>query len=701
MTNGFVNALARRNVPVVLQAESAECGAACLTMIARHHGNDVDIREMRNVLSCSSRGTSLVDLMSAASRLNLVARPLRLDLKAMPRLRVPSILHWDMDHFVVLERMRGDEALLVDPAIGRRWVSKDQLSRSFTGVALELTPSPTFEKRAGTPRLGIADLLKGIANIRPIFAKLLSLSAALQVCSLLMPFFSQIVIDKIVVNSDYQLLQVMVAAFAVVVVLNTLISGTRMLALMHFSAELQFSWAARMFHHLVRLPLSYFERRHLADVLSRFQSIESIQTLVTSTIVEAIIDGAMAVTTLVVMFTYGPKLAIIPIAALLIYCGIRATFYSGQSEATRASLVASAKEHSHFLETLRGMLTVKVFGAESLRESVWQNKCADSIRTRTRAGLYANLQQLSNQCLFGLENLAVVWVGAAATMAGEMTLGMLIAFLAFKSQFTTRATTLIDRVIDLRLASVHLERLSDIALSDKDETLASHAETIDSTPITGTIEAREVVYRHSPNDPPLLQGATFKVAAGECVAIQAPSGSGKTTFLKILMGLLKPEKGLILCDGWEISKSGSGRYRKQVSAVMQDDVLMSGSLQDNISFFETDPDQDLIKKCIKIACIEADVQRMPMGLRTLIGDMGGALSGGQRQRILLARALYRRPAILILDEATSHIDVDTEKRIHTNLSALKMTRIIVSHRPDALSIADRVVRWEEIQPITH
>ena len=692
----FIPKIGRR-VPVVLQAEAAECGLACLAMIAGYYGSKERIADLRQRLPLTMRGVTLAKLIRMASTLNLTSRAVRVEPQTLRQIQLPAILHWEMDHFVVLERIKRGRFTVIDPARGRTTYSRDELSKRFTGVALELKAAVGFEPRKATSRLTLSSFFRGVTGLWPAIGKIFVMSMALNGFAVMAPLFTQIVIDTIVVSQNYQLLALLALAFGGLAVFGAIIQALRSFTVLYFGSSIQVGWSARLFHHLVRLPLSYFERRHLGDVLSRYRSLGALQSVLTTTLVETVIDGLMTIITVSLMFAYSPKLTMLSLAALACYAGIRAGFYRLQRDASNEALVQSAREDSHFLESLRGIMAIKVFAREEVRASQWQNRVVDSVRSSQVSQAYGNWQQLCRQVLFAVENILIIWLGAIEVIQGSFTIGMLVAFLSYKAMLSGRASALIDKVLEITLLSVPLERLSDILLSEKETALKGS--TGCGGKLIGSVEARAISYSYAPDEPDTLSNVSLLVEPGSCVAVHAPSGSGKTTFLKILMGLLEPTKGEILVDGMPLKKFGTTNFRGQISAVMQDDSLLSGSLLDNIVFFQAVPDHDFAVECARKACIYEDIERMPMGMSTLVGDMGAALSGGQRQRLLLARALYAKPAILFLDEATSHVDVATERKIHETLSSLNITRILISHRKETLEIADQVVDLNSIKSI--
>lgn len=684
----------RRGVRLTLQSEAAECGLACLAMISSYHGNPMSLQTLRQMHGVSLRGVTLAQLMKVASEINLTSRAVRLEVHALDRLSMPAVLHWNLDHFVVLESATRSTVTILDPAIGRQTLQWGKVSQHFTGVALELAPSEGFKKRKASAGLRLRDFFVHVSSLYGKLGQLFLLSIALQFFALLTPFYAQIVVDQVITTHDTELLTLLAVAFIAFGLINLAIGVFRSVLVMRFGARLQFEWAARLFHHLIRLPLTFFERRHVGDVVSRFRALQPIQQLVTTTIVEAAIDGIMASTTLVVLFLYSPLLTSLAIISVVAYVVVRLLSYTPHKAAAHEALIKSAQESSHFLETLRGIQAIKSFGKEHVREAVWQNRSAETVKTGMRTLLITLVESTSLQVIFAIEGCVVIWIGAHLVIENHLTIGMLMAFLSYKTQFTTRAAALVDKYLEVKLVSVNLERLSDIALTDREQS-GSEALRLPSAALQGRISGKALRYGYSSADPLIFHDFDIDVHQGECVAITGSSGRGKTTLIKILMGLIEPDGGTVMVDDIDIRSLPTSYFRQSVASVMQEDSLLSGSLHENIGFFEPVIDRDRVQLCAKLACIDDEIRAMPMGYSTHIGDMGAALSGGQKQRVLLARALYCNPAILFLDEATSHLDPATEMRLHQNLKGLKMTRVIVAHRRETLEIADRVINLDE------
>jgi len=684
-----------KKLPIVLQTEIAECGLACLTSIAGYYGYHSDLRTMRQKYSLSQKGLTLADIVRFANDLNLTSRALRLDLDDLPNLRTPCILHWDLNHFVVLKEVRKDGIMIMDPAVGLRKIKQDEVSQKFTGIALELWPNTHFEEKEEKQKIKILSLLKGVTGIKRSLVQVLILAFALEIFGLVSPFLMQWVIDHVVVTADRNLLLTLVLGFGLLKILEQLTSLLQAWVNMHLTTTLNVQWKANIFKRLLELPADYFTKRHLGDVISRFGSIDNIQETLTSTAFKTVLSGIMAVFTLILMFYYSWLLSVAVLIALALYIIIRVVSYYPLRNATEENIVHDAKQNTYFMETVRGIHTVKLFEKNEQRHSSWMTLFVDTINTNLTKQKLTNIFDFANKLLFGIEGILIVYLGADKILDGGFTVGALTAFWAYKNQFETRVGELVDQYIKIRMLSLHAERLADIVLT---ETEAEKIEEIYIPEIEGDIDIviDDVSFRYSDAEPYILQNINLHIKQGESLAFTGSSGCGKSTLMNILIGNLTPESGKVLVNGHDIHKLSPRFIRGLSGTVTQDDVLFAGSISENICFFDETPNQQKIMQCAAMAMIHEDIMQMAMGYETLIGDMGNALSGGQKQRIILARALYREPKILFLDEATSHLDMENERAINENLKFLNITKIMVAHRKETIESADRVIDMETL-----
>ncbi|WP_247659694.1 peptidase domain-containing ABC transporter [Pseudoalteromonas sp. MMG006] len=677
-----------KRLPVILQTEAAECGLASIAMVAAYYGYKTDLTSLRQEHEISLKGANLEELMQIADKLKLSSRALRLDLEHLLQLKTPCILHWDMNHFVVLKKITKKSIEIHDPGLGERKYTMEEFSKHFTGVALELSPTEEFKSEDSRVNLKLSDFWSKVSGLKSTLGKVFVLSLLLQAFAIASPYYMQLVVDEVILSYDQNLLTILAIGFGLLMAIEMVTGAVRSILLLHFGNLMSIQLGANLFHHLIRLPLQYFEKRHIGDVVSRFGSLQQVKELLTKGVIEAVIDGVMAIATLIMIFLYSPKLSVIVLIAIAIYAVFRIAMYRPLRQMSEEVIVNQAKEQSNFMETVRGIQTIKLFGREVQRQSVWHNKYADSLNSGIRVGHLNIGYEAFNKVIFGLENVLVIYFAAMLVMEGDLTVGMLFAFMAYKLQFVDKISSLIEKIIEFKMLSLHFNRLADISLTEKEQNIQGR---MSGKEISGNIELKNISYRYSKKEAPIFNKLNLSIKAGESVAITGPSGCGKTTLAKLMLGLFEPDEGRVEVDGIDIRQFGLGQYRTQIAAVMQDDQLLSGSIADNISFFDPELNMQQVQWAAEIAAIDKDILQMTMGYNTLVGDMGAALSGGQIQRLLLARALYRKPKILFMDEATSNLDTKLEFSVNEAVKTLDVTRIIIAHRPETIASADIVI----------
>ena len=616
---------------------------------------------MRRRFAPSLRGAALKTLIGLADRIGLTPRAVKLPLEQLGNLHVPAVLHWDMNHYVVLERVKGEKALIHNPDGRSTWMPMAEVSDHFTGVALELRPSNDFQTGKQRERLRLSQLWQRMTGIKRALLQVLVLTLVLQAFVLASPYYMQLAIDQAIPALDNDLLTVLALGFGLFTVINAGAALLRSFVLLVAGTSIGFSLASNIARRLFRLPIDWFEKRHTGDILSRFQSISPIQNLLTQGAVAAIVDGIMAILTLALMLWYSAQLAAVALIAFALYTIVRLVSFSFEREAIEASIVTGGKEQSTLIETLRGMTTLRLFGRETLRHALWQTRLTDAVNADVRVARIGIWQGTANTLIFGIENIVTIWLAVGFVIEGAgFSVGMVFAYMAYKGQFIGKAAALIDQVIAFRMLGLHLERLSDIALSEEDRSFGQSADT--ETTLKGRIELRDVFYRYSPSDPLVLQGVNLIVEAGD-----------------------------VLVDGLPLARFGYKSFHGQIAAVLQEDSLFAGSLSDNIALFDESIDMERVVGAAVAASIHEDISRMPMQYETLVGDMGSTLSGGQKQRVLLARALYRQPKILVMDEGTAHLDSAHEQAVNAAIGAMGITRIIIAHRQETIAAANRIL----------
>jgi ATP-binding cassette, subfamily B, bacterial CvaB/MchF/RaxB len=687
----------RGQLPIIHQTEAAECGLACLAMVASYHGHRIDLNTLRRRHPISLQGVTLRALIELATHLNFACRPVRFELEHLRQLRLPAIVHWDMSHFVVLKSVTRSGIVVHDPACGRRPYPITEASKHLTGIALELSPSEGFLVRDERTRLPFSIFWKQLRGNTHALIQILVLSIVLEVFVIASPFYLQLTIDEVIGRNDVDLLVVLAVGFGLLTAFKIAAGAIRSLIMVAVQNLLHYQLGARLFHHLIRLPMAYFEKRHIGDILSRFTSIEPIRNALAEGMIAATIDGLMAVATLAMMFVYSSLLALVVLTAFVLYAIVRLGLYRVFWERSQALIETRAQENSTLIETVRAIQSLKLFNGESERESLWLNRYSRVMSANVSLGRAGTSFTAIKDVIFGLETIITIYLAARLALNNSLTIGMIFAFMSYKQQFTEKAALLVEKGLDFRILGLHLERVADVALSPLER---GHDRPLAYTrQVRGRIELRHVSFHYAESEPFVLEDVNLIVEAGEALTIMGPSGGGKTTLIKIMLGLLEPTCGEVLIDGVPLLTLGNKAYREQIGAVMQEDQLFSGSMADNICFFDTVFNSERMIRCAQQAEIHEEIMAMPMTYNTLIGDMGSSLSGGQKQRVLLARALYHQPKILFLDEGTAHLDVDTERRVSETLKQLPMTRISVAHRP--ADGADRIVWIAKTLKETH
>ena len=678
-----------RKVPQVLQTEAAECGLACIVMVCRYFGMNIDLLNLRQKFGLSTQGATLATLVHIGSQLNLQTRALSLDLEEVSQLRRPCLLHWDMNHFVVLVKVSRNKFTIHDPAFGRRVVSLQEMSQHFTGIALELWPDSEFKPVKVRSRISFLGLLKNISGLPSVLAKIFALTILVEAVNIAIPIGTQLVMDHVIIARDRDLLMLICLGLVSFILFRTFISMLRSWTSLVMQSLIDVQWKTGLMDHLLRLPLSYFEKRKLGDIQSRFRSLAIIRETLTSSIISGTIDFLMVISVSIMMFMYGGWLYFVVLAFTLLYVILRLATYHRYRQAQEEQIVKDARASSHFMETLYGIATLKVLGLNKTRSRYWLNlniETTNAVIRMTRLDmLFGGINSLINT----LDQVLILWLGAAMVIDGHMTLGMFVAFNAYRGQFSERASAIIDMLLELRMLSLHNERLADIVYQEPEpqlsvKRLCQHDEA-------ARFEVENISYQYDKLSPPILLHRSFNIERGESVAIVGPSGVGKTTLIKLMCGLLKPDSGTIRFNGLDIYQVGLNNFREVISCVLQEDKLFSGSIAENITGFGEDNNRERIIECASMANLHEEIISMPMGYETLVSELGGSLSGGQKQRLLIARALYRRPAILFLDEATSHLDLENESAVNAAIRSLNITRIFIAHRPSTIATADRII----------
>lgn len=679
----------RKSTPVILQSEVSECGIACLAMISGYYGLNIDLFNFRERFGSPSQGVSLLSLSHTADRAGLKNRALSLDLDEIHQLKLPCVIHWGMNHYVVLTKVRRSSFVVHDPALGKRIIGIQEMSNNFTGIAMELWPDQNFQQEKAKSRLRLLDLMRNIVGLKSTLIKLFAFSVVIEAIGLLLPIGTQMVTDHVIMAHDQSLLAVICIGLVTFTLFRTFLSMLRGWTSLTLNTLTSIQWKTTLFDHLVRLPLAFFEKRQLGDIQSRFGSLDTIRSTFTNSIVTGVIDSIMTIGLLVMLTLYGGWLVWVVVGFTVCYAIIRLATYRFYRRVSEEQVIKGARANSHFMESLYGIATIKALNIKERRSQNWLNLNIDACNAGIKQTRFDMLFGGINTFISSIDQVVILWLGALMVIDNNMSLGMFMAFNAYRGQFSQRASSLIDLVMQLRMLSLHNERLSEIAFSEPEAEMPVRRVFAENEGIK--LEIKNLSYQYDPFSQPIFSNLDITIEPGESLALVGPSGVGKTTLLKVMCGLLSPTSGDVKANNLSIEKIGLNNYRLSTACVLQEDRLFSGSIAENISCFEDNADMDFIIECARYCNIHDEIINMPMGYETLVGELGTGLSGGQKQRLLIARALYRKPGILFMDEATSHLDLNNEANINQSISSLSITRVIVAHRPSTIASADRVI----------
>lgn len=680
----------RRNLPVVRQATATECGLACVAMIASYHGMPTDLASLRRKHEASLKGATLTGIAACCTEMGLSTRAVRCDIQELRKLRTPCILHWRFNHFVVLKSVKEDRIVVHDPARGVVSEKSTVVSDAFTGIALEVTSAPRFRRAKPPLRLKLRDIVSSDTRLRRQFLAGLLLALICEILLLTTPFYLQVVIDKVLAKGDSQLLITLATAFSILLIIHVLANVMRQLTFHYLSHVTVFDIATRVLHRLLKLPIRFFRNRELGDIQHRVQSLSRIQSFIVQSVPALILDSLFVILITGLMTLYEPRLTLLMVVALGLWCCWRILIFSLSLRLSGDIAQSESSVQTHFLETLRAVQSIKVANGESQRESEWRDLFVNATNARIRIGNLHVVDNAVRQVLFQGARIMTVYLLARRGLDGQISIGMISAYVAYLGMFTTRGCGIVDRVLEYKLLEVPLDRLADIVFSEEE-----CCDSVGSDRPLGDIELRHVSFSYSRDEPEILRDCSVLIRESELTAIAGPSGVGKSTLLQLIAGHETLSGGEFLISGRPAHHWRPHDLRAQMAVVFQDDRLLKGSVAENIALFDSGLDMARIRSAAAMACIADDIESLPMGYETRIGDLGSSLSRGQVQRILLARAYYRRPALLLLDEATSGLDYALEKQVISGLCELLATKLVVTHSDLMLQAADKVLWLHE------
>jgi HlyB family type I secretion system ABC transporter len=677
----------------MLQLSAVECGAACLAMILSYYGRQTSVAQCREDCGVGADGVTARTLAVAARSHGLRVRALSLEPDAFPRLPLPAIVHWEFNHFVVLERWSPRVVEIVDPAVGRRRLTAAEFAAGFTGVALALEPGAHFApRRSRSAPIWWTYLRTFLAHSPGVLVQVLVASLFLQVLGLALPVATLVLVDRVLPAHLTDMLTIL-AVGLILVVLTELVTGyLRAALLISLQARLDSRLMLTFVEHLLGLPFRFFQQRTSGDLLLRLGSNSMIRELLTGQSISVVLDGTFVLGYLAILFARAPLLGAIALGfgvlQMLLVIGTTRRMHN----LVQRDLAAQAETQSYLVETLKGIVTVKASGAEDQALEHWTNLFFNELAVALRRGQLSAFVETLMMALRSFAPLALLWVGAIQVLDGTLSLGAMLALNALAASVLTPLASLAATGQRLQLVGAHLERIADVLQAEPEQ----EADRVQPAPtLTGRIELRGVSFRYDPQAPLTLHDVSLAIEPGQTVALVGRTGSGKSTLAMLLLGLLTPGEGEILFDGIPIQRLDYRTVRRQCGAVLQESFLFAGSIRQNIAFNEPDLSLERLVEAAQCAAIHEEILQMPMGYETLVAEGGSRLSGGQRQRLSIARAVAHRPSILLLDEATSSLDVLTERLVHDHLSALACTRIVIAHRLSTIRDADLILVLDE------
>jgi len=679
-----------QRIPLVRQLSATDCGAAALAMALGYHGKQVPLAEVRQALGVGRNGTSAAALLRAGRLYGLRGRGVRAEISDLAALPAGSILFWEFSHYVVLEGAAGNTVNIVDPAGGRRKVPLEKFRRAFTGVALIFEPSQEFTPEKAKPERAWG-LIKQVFERKGLLARILSISAIIQILSAAMPLLTGVLIDRVVPRRDYSLLLILAAAYLVFQIFYTLAGFIRAHLLLYLQTHVEASFTLRFLDHLIELPYSFFQQRTAGDLMMRLGSNSSIKEILTSTTLSTLMDGFMVSLYLVLLMLVNVPLTLLVIAIAAMRTLLVVLMRHKQRELLAENLENTARSQTYQVEMLSGMETLKAMGLEHRAAENWSNLFVDGLNISVQRGKLDAIFNALQTGLMTASTLAVMFYGTYLVLQGTFTLGTMMAFSALAASFFGPLTNLISAGVQFQMLESYLERINDVINTAPEQIPGTVAF---AGQLGGGIALENVSFRYAKSDPLILEDICANVRPGTRVALAGRTGSGKSTLARLMAGLYEPSSGRILFDGRDLKTLDLRSVRNQLGIVTQDTQLFGGTVRQNIALADPQMGLDRVIQAAKLACIHDDIIAMPMGYETILADRGLSLSGGQRQRLSLARALACRPAILVLDEATSHLDAVTEKLVNENLASLSCTRVVIAHRLSTIRDADLILILE-------
>ena len=681
----------RRSIPFMEQLQVSDCGAACLAMVLGYHGRESSLDEVRDALGVGRDGVSSLQLLEAGRAFGLRGRGIRLELEDLQHLKVGTILHWDMRHFVVFERVMRQGVWIVDPAIGRRRLPIVAIGRHFTGVALEFEPSGewvTTPRRTRRLRQYVGLVFRRMDLVRRVALA----SLFLQVLTMAIPIFTGALVDKVIPRADYDLLVVLCGGLAALALFGFLTHLVRGYLLLQLRTDVDVQMTTDLVEHLTRLPLPFFQARQTGDLVLRLGSTNTIREILTSSATSIALDGSLVLGYLILLlflhFWMGLLVLMLCAARIAVFLVTRGPNARWMAE----NLHAQAAAGSFQVQMIQGIETLKSAGAEPKALERWSHLFAEVMNISIQRGRIALQTEAFLQAMNVISPAIILGFGGYLVLEQKMSLGTMLAISALAAGVLGPLSALVSAGLQAQVLGSYIDRVDDVLRAPVEQPTDR---PLRSVTLRGGIRMEKVSFRYTLSGPLAIDDVSLRIQPGQIVAIVGPSGSGKSTLARLLIGLYQPTRGRVLLDDTALGECDLRMVRRQIGFVPQVTDFFDASIRENIDLSDPGAPLEEIERAARQAWIHEEIEAMPLGYETPLASNGGTVSGGQRQRIALARALLGRPKLLILDEATSHLDAATERRVYENLTDLKCTRIIIAHRLSTIASAENILVMDQ------
>lgn len=689
----------KKDLPLIFQTERTDCALSCIAMIANFHNIPLKLAELKNIYPQYKKGMNLNDVYDVLDNSGMDVRVLSVDNDELDKVKLPCILHWDGNHFVVLKKIINNKFIIHDPERGILKLGGVKFFEHFTGIVIESVPGLIITDSASVSSHSKQYNKHSFSNNFNFFISLLKqcqfpvLLILMMLCiiefiNICLPQVTQLIIDDVIVNNDMQLLIVAALGYFILSIIQLLVSSAKDSILIWITSHLGYQLPQAFYKKLMALPISFFNSRGLGDLISRFDSVDIIKNTTTTQLLTVVLDSIMMSASFIMLMIYDKSLTLIVLIMLSLYSAIKIFSYRVYKYFNVSTLKSKARHQGVIIESVKNHQLLKLYSECRGVKGNFSQTLIDVVNNQAKVGYIQIFFSGANLFLSSLKNIFILYFGGVQVMAGNFSIGMLVAFISYSEQFCRRSMRVIDFTMQSYMSGMHIERVNEVVKTPPETDTLSPLPSFNSTNGV-SLELNNISFSYS-TDSKILSGVSFTINPGETLLVSGKSGEGKSTLVKTILGLLPATEGKIICNDINITMHNIQPFRKLIGTVLQGDALLNGTLLYNISFDNTVP----LDKIVPITSglgIHDVINSLPMGYYSLVTDINSFLSVGQIQRILLSRAIFRKPALLILDEATSNLDRDSEKQVIDYIATIPCTKIIISHKSEALRIADKIL----------